>query len=323
MATTSHVAKAPPATAAFLRYAWAVVVWNVLVVLWGAYVRATSSGAGCGSHWPLCNGVVIPRAATAATLIEFTHRTTSGLALLSVVLLFVWALRVYPAAHRVRRAALLSLVFIVIEALLGAGLVLFRLVAENSSAARAVYLSAHLANTLVLLGLLAATAFLAGKPDMRLRIRRGPVILFTALAIAMVVSITGAIAALGDTLFPAATLAAGLRDEFAGSAHILQRLRIVHPAIAVLGGALIAFAALGTVRHSALARRIALAVLALVFAQLVAGAINVLLLAPVWMQLVHLLLADVLWIALVLLTLQVADRIPSVKRAPGMHLPTY
>jgi heme a synthase len=323
MATTSETAKAPPATTGFQRYAWAVLAWNVLVVLWGAYVRATSSGAGCGSHWPLCNGVVLPPAPTAATLIEFTHRTTSGLALVSVVVLFAWALRVYPAAHRVRRAALLSLVFIAIEALLGAGLVLFRLVAENSSAARAVYLSAHLANTLVLLGLLAATAFLAGRPDMRLRLRRGPVVLFAALAIAMVISITGAIAALGDTLFPAATLAGGLRAEFASSAHILQRLRIVHPAVAVLGGALIAFAALGALRQTALARGIALTVLALVFAQLIAGAVNVLLLAPIWMQIVHLLLADVLWIALVLLTLEVADRVPGATRALSTRLPKY
>jgi heme A synthase len=290
------------------------VGWNVLVVLWGAYVRATRSGAGCGSHWPLCNGAVIPPDPAAATIIEFTHRTTSGLALLSVVALFVWALRAYPAAHRVRRAALLSLVFILVEALLGAGLVLFRLVAENSSAARAVYLSAHLANTLVLLGLLAATAFLAGKPEAQLQIRRGPVVLFAALAVAMVVSITGAIAALGDTLFPAATLAGGLRDEFADSAHLLQRLRIVHPAVAILGGAFVGFSALGAVRHSALSRRIALSVLTLVFAQLIAGAINVLLLAPVWMQIVHLLLADLLWIALVLLILEVADRTPGASR---------
>jgi heme A synthase len=301
-----------------------VLGWNVLVVLWGAYVRATGSGAGCGSHWPLCNGAVIPRAEAAQTVIEFTHRLTSGLALLLVIVLFVWALRTFPAQHRVRRAALWSLIFIIVEALLGAGLVLFRLVAENSSAARAVYLAAHLANTLVLLGLLTATAFLAGtRPEARLRIRRGPAVLFAALAAALVVSVTGAVAALGDTLFPAASLASGLRDEFGASAHWLQRLRVVHPLAALLGGTLVAFAALGAVRHSAPARRIALSVLALVFVQLIAGAVNVVLLAPVWVQIVHLLLADLLWIALVLLTLQTADRIPGLRRAPGTPLPTY
>jgi heme A synthase len=296
----------------------------VLVVLWGAYVRATGSGAGCGSHWPLCNGAVIPRAPAAETIIEFTHRATSGVALLSVLALVVWAYRLYPRGHRVRRAALLSMVFIVIEALLGAGLVLFRLVAENSSTARAIYLSAHLKNTLILLGLLAATAFLAGRPDgWRLRIRRGPVPLFVALGLALFVSVTGAIAALGDTLFPAASLASGLREEFSASAHLLQRLRVVHPIAAIIGGVLIAFAALGAVRHSAPARRMALFVLGLIFVQLVAGAVNVLLLAPVWMQIVHLLLADVLWIALVLLTLQVADRDRSIRHVRGMRLQKY
>ncbi len=46
----------------FSRYAWGVLLWNVLVALWGAYVRATGSGAGCGSHWPTCNGEILPRA---------------------------------------------------------------------------------------------------------------------------------------------------------------------------------------------------------------------------------------------------------------------
>jgi heme A synthase len=176
-------------------------------------------------------------------------------------------------------------------------------------------------NTLILLGLLAATAFLAGRPDdHRLRIRRGPIPLYAALGLALLVSVTGAIAALGDTLFPAASLVSGLRDEFGASAHMLQRLRVLHPVTAIAGGALIAFAALGAVRHSALARRIALVVLGLVFVQLIAGAVNVLLLAPVWMQILHLLLADFLWIGLVLLALQVADRMPGVRRVPDMRL---
>lgn len=322
MSATTTVAPAVSGQS-FRRYAWAVAAWNVLVVLWGAFVRATGSGAGCGSHWPLCNGVVIPRAPAAETVIEFTHRATSGLALLSVIVLFVWAIRLYPPGHRVRRAALLSLVFIVIEALLGAGLVLFRLVADNSSAARAVYLSAHLANTLVLLGLLAATAFLAGKPEGRVRIRGGPALLIGALVLTLLVSVSGAIAALGDTLFPAASLASGIRDELSASAHLLQRLRLLHPLLAIGGGGLIAFAAIGAVRHSTLARRMTLVVVALVLIQLIAGAVNVVLLAPVWMQIVHLLLADLLWMALVVLTLQVAYVPAGLRRARGTPLPRY
>ena len=77
----------------FARYGWGVLAFNLLVILWGAYVRASGSGAGCGAHWPLCNGEVIPRAPSVATLIEYSHRLTSGLALLGVLALLAWTWR--------------------------------------------------------------------------------------------------------------------------------------------------------------------------------------------------------------------------------------
>src|SRR6188472_342187 len=107
------------------RFAWAVLAYNVAVIVWGAYVRATGSGAGCGAHWPLCNGTVILRAPAVETLIEFSHRATSGLSLILVVVLFFWARRVAAAGHPVRLGATLSLAFMLSEAALGAGLVLF------------------------------------------------------------------------------------------------------------------------------------------------------------------------------------------------------
>src|SRR5215472_11186489 len=146
------------------RFAWGVLVYNVLVVLWGAYVRASGAGAGCGSHWPLCNGEVVPVAPRIETIIEFTHRLTSGLAVLAAVALVVWSFRALPRGHRARSTAAWSLVFLFVEALLGAGLVLFRYVAQDASAGRALYLSAHLTNTQLLLGMLAATAWFAGRP---------------------------------------------------------------------------------------------------------------------------------------------------------------
>jgi protoheme IX farnesyltransferase len=91
------------------RYAWGVLVWNVLVALWGAYVRATGSGAGCGAHWPTCNGEIIPRAPQVETLIEFTHRATSGLAFLAVLALLILALRTLPKGHPARFGAGLSM----------------------------------------------------------------------------------------------------------------------------------------------------------------------------------------------------------------------
>lgn len=145
----------------FARYAWAVLGYNIFVILLGAFVRSSGSGAGCGSHWPLCNGEVLPRAPEVATLIEFSHRLTSGLALLLVGGLLLWARRLYAPGQPVRVAAMWSMVFILVEALVGAALVLLELVAGNPALLRGVVIAVHLANTL-LLGALTLCAWHAG-----------------------------------------------------------------------------------------------------------------------------------------------------------------
>jgi cytochrome c oxidase assembly protein subunit 15 len=292
----------------FRRFAWGVLGYIMFVVLWGAFVRATSSGAGCGGHWPLCNGDVVPRAPTLATLIEYTHRLTSGLSLCGVAALWIWSRREFPRGHRVRRLAALSLVFLVVEALLGAGLVLFDYVAQNASLGRAAYLALHLANTQVLLGVLALTALLAPCGDEPFRLRSVPTSVLATLPLVVALSMTGAVAALGDTLFPASSVGAGMRQELASTAHFLLRLRVLHPVLAVATGFCLLWAASALVRaRPAAGVKQAAAVLAgLVLAQLAAGAVNIALLAPVWMQLVHLLLADALWIALLVATARAA-----------------
>ena len=152
------------AASRYARFAWLTLGYNLLVVLWGAFVRATGSGAGCGQHWPLCDGEVLPRAASTEKMIEFTHRMTSGIALLLTILLVIWACRVFQRGSRVRKAAWLSLGFMISEALLGAGLVIFGLVEDNDSVARAVVICAHLVNTLALLGFMGLTAWWATRP---------------------------------------------------------------------------------------------------------------------------------------------------------------
>lgn len=287
----------------FARVAWGVLVYNVLVVLWGAFVRASGSGAGCGGHWPLCNGDLVPRAPALETLIEFTHRITSGLSLVAVFGLLVWSRRAFPSGHRTRLFAGLSAVFLVTEALLGAGLVLFGFVAHDASAGRALYLAAHLTNTQLLLAVLVATAWYAGRPDPVAARIRPPRTLAAALPVLLAVSVTGAIAALGDTLFPAASVAAGIRQEFSAAAGLLLRLRALHPVLAILAAAYLVFATVRAGRENRL-RAGGSAVSFLLLLQLAAGAVNIALLAPIWTQIVHLLLASVLWIALVLLYLQ-------------------
>src|SRR5208337_3512320 len=191
---------AAPRERRFAVFAWAVLAYNLAVVLWGAYVRATGSGAGCGNHWPLCDGPVAPQTPAGATVIEFTHRVTSAFDLMLVAALLAWAVRLYPQRHRVRLGAALAATFLVTEALLGASLVLLNHVARNASSSRAWSLSAHLINTLTLLACLALTAWWAsGGAAVRLRGRAAWMAAATLVVFA-VLGVSGAIAALGDTL---------------------------------------------------------------------------------------------------------------------------
>lgn len=290
----------------FARYGWGVLAFNLLVILWGAYVRASGSGAGCGAHWPLCNGEVIPRAPRIETIIEMTHRLTSGIALMLVVIQLVWARRTRPAGDAARVTAHVAMGLMLTEALVGAGLVLFEMVAQNQSVARTYWLAAHLLNTFALIGALALVPwFASGQPAPRRKaIGAEGRLLGSALAATLLLGMTGAITALGDTLFPATSLAAGIAQDLSPTAHFLVRLRVIHPTLAVLVVILLVLAAgvAARLRPSRQNTRLAIAVVALACTQLVAGLVNLLLLVPIWMQLVHLLLADTLWISLVLLT---------------------
>lgn len=264
-------------------------------------MRATGAGAGCGKHWPFCNGEIVPRAPSLNTLIEFTHRVTSGIDLALVALLVWWAYRAFPRRHAVRLGATLSAVFLITEALLGAALVLLEHVAKNQSSARAYSLSAHLVNTLTLLACLTLTAWWTGARAPVRQARRTTWMAAFSLAIVMVLGISGAIAALGDTLFPSRSLAEGLARDFDPAASVFVRLRILHPVIAALAAGWLVFYAVLTAARRPQLRPRAWLLLAAVAAQITAGVVNLLLSAPVWMQLVHLLLADAMWISLVLL----------------------
>ncbi len=294
----------------FTRFAWLTLGFLMLVILWGAFVRATGSGAGCGSHWPLCNGVVVPREARTETLIEFAHRVSSALSGLMVLGLWVWAFRLYPKRHVVRLGATLSLVFIVTESLLGAGLVLFEWVADNASVGRAISMALHLVNTYLLLAAVTMTAWWANEAilgrERPLRLRgQGRVgwLVGGGLLLLLVLGVSGAVTALGDTLFPAGSLTEGIAQDFLPTAHFLVRLRVYHPLIAIVTGIYLALAAraVAAERPGGNTRRLARILITIVAIQLVAGFVNVILLAPVWMQIVHLLLADVMWISAILL----------------------
>jgi heme A synthase len=292
----------------FTRYAWFLVFYNVLVILWGAFVRATGSGAGCGQHWPTCNGTVIPLNPSTNTLIEFFHRITSALDGLLVIFLLVWAILLFRKGlvqRRVRNAAIGSLVFIIIEGGLGAGLVLLELVEDNATVMRAFAVGIHLVNTFVLLTWLTLTAWwsttIRNPNPANTRSRWFWWLVLGAVAVAAVGS-SGAITALGDTLFPPETFLHGLRQDFMDGMHFLVRLRVYHPIIAILTSAFIwVMVSIVPNRHPSakILPRLGGYLQIMIGTQILAGGLNVLLLAPTWLQLLHLFLSDSLLILLV------------------------
>lgn len=301
----------------FAKFTWFYLALNVIVIIWGGVVRATGSGAGCGAHWPTCNGEIIPTNASWHTLVEFSHRLSTGLLGILTIVLVVWAFRAFPRGHRVRLGALLSAFFIVTESAIGAGLVLLELVAYNVSFARAYWMAGHLLNTLLLLGAVTLLAWWASGGE-RLQLRRQGAVGWWLLAAVLgmfVVGASGAVAALGDTLLAglveskeatnltARLTAAGVSPTEATIVYGLVELRILHPIIAVVTGLLVAAAAwtVRTRRPSLHTRRFSTALLALFVVQLIIGALNVALHAPVWIQMVHLLITNAIWILLVLL----------------------
>lgn len=282
-------------------FAAATVAVMVLVILWGAVVRATGSGAGCGANWPLCNGVVFPlQHPRLATVIEFTHRATTGVCSILYFVVLAWIFIARPTGDRARKGAVWSGVLIVTEALLGRSLVLHGWVDRNTSDMRAIMQCIHFTNTLLLLAaftlmwwwLRPSSETLANDPVTRN-------LAASAVLATLVVGATGSVAALADTLFPAASLRDGLLADFSRASPLLVHMRWMHPASS---GVAIFCAGWLALRLRTTAGRW---LMTLIGTQTVLGVVDVLLLAPTWMQVLHLLTADLYWICLVCLATDV------------------
>ena len=292
---------------ALRRFAWGVLGYFIAVILWGSLVRATGAGAGCGNHWPLCNGTVMQHSASVITLIEFTHRITSGLSLFSVVGLLAWTFAGTVRGHLARTAAVASVAFTLIEALLGALLVKLGLTAQSQSPLRPAYLALHLTNTLLLLAALTLTAHLLSRRKGYLRGSVRLVAPFGAVAavfVVMIVGVTGSLAALGDTLFPASSLGLALAQDFSANSGWLVRWRWMHPTVAFLASILLIWLLVRAAQRSTHwdNRALSALLLLLLAAVYALGVLDVVLLAPLWMKVAHLLGADTLWATLVVLT---------------------
>lgn len=295
---------------------------NALIIVQGAVVRATGSGAGCGSHWPLCNGEVVPLSPSTETLIEYSHRLLSLMALV----LGAWLL---SRAFRTRRenrpffgAAAASFGFLILEALLGAATVLLGLTGENASLGRGVMVASHLVNSVLLMGALTAT-FVYVRPDAPAAPRlRGQSLVGTTLLVGVVgmllLTFTGGIAAMGNTMFPSESLAAGLRADFDPASHLLIRLRVLHPLIAISVG-LYLFLSLGLawwLKPVPRARHVARSLFSVYVLQLAVGTLNLSLLGPIPLQLLHLALAVLAFSLLAALTVYTLG-LPAAERRPS------
>jgi len=284
------------------RFAWLTLAYNIAVILWGAYVRATGSGAGCGNRWPLCNGTVLPRTPQAQTVIEFTHRLTSGLAILMVSSLLVWCWRKTAKGDWARYSSLATILLLFNEALLGALLVLFEHVGQDRSPARVFFLCMHFGNTLLLLAALALTAQWLSKGYRRFSVvkkRAEIVAVVFGLLATICIGITGSVAALGDTLFPAVSLRASLIQDFS-SGNILLRLRFLHPVVAAIAAIYVLWLILRSPKNDGRVSNQVVMLAGVLIGQIGLGILNVILLAPVWLQIVHLLVAELSWVLVVL-----------------------
>ena len=281
------------------RLARTALYWNVAVVLWGAYVRATGSGDGCGNRWPFCDGDVIGASAKAQTIIEFTHRMTSAISLLMITALVLWCWRVTKKGDWARYSAVLAAAFLANEALLGAALVLLKHVGNDQSAGRTLFLCLHFGNTILLLATLSLTAvWLSNDSRSFTLIGHGREVSFVGLGLlaTMLAGIAGTVDALADTLFPSTSLRSSLMQDFGSGTPTLLRVRLFHPAVATVAACYVLWVIVRSSTGRNRFSRPAIALIVLLFLQVGIGMANVLLLAPVWLQIAHLFLADVLWV---------------------------
>jgi cytochrome c oxidase assembly protein subunit 15 len=285
------------------RFAWIALYWNVAVVLWGAYVRATGSGAGCGNRWPLCEGDIVGASANGQTIVELTHRLTSVISLLIVTGLVAWCWQRTKNGDWARYSAVLAAALVANEALLGAALVLLKHVGNDQSAGRILFLCLHFGNTLLLLATLSLTAVWLSNGSRSFNLignwRQLSAIGLGLLA-TMVTGITGAVTALADTLFPSTSLASSLAQDFRAGTPALLRMRLLHPAVSAVAAFYVVWVILKSSTRRNRLPRSAIVLIILFLAQAGIGITNVLLLAPVWIQIAHLFVADALWISLVL-----------------------
>ncbi len=297
---------------------WTLVAYTVLIILWGAWVRLSGSGDGCGDHWPLCNGEVVPLERATKTWVEYAHRVSTGIYGILILAQMWLSRKCFVRRHPARFWAVMTLLFTITEALIGRQLVTSGLVNQSADLSRLVVMPLHLVNTSLLLfsGVMTAESIRYGdapRQNLSPELRNRGIVYLGALT---VVLITGAIAALGSHLMPSESLLHGLTHDLSPNSHPAVRLRIIHPVIALtLPVAMLLFAQLtdSSAPDSSQAQWFKRFSLGLAIALLL-GMATLALLAPIWLKLVHLLMTNIL---VILASLCVFHSLRPVARRPA------
>ena len=281
-------------------------VYLLFVIVFGAFVRATGSGAGCGSHWPLCNGEVVPPSLHVKTVIEYTHRLTSTFLLFFSIALVRFGFRLYSNGHVLRKLLVTYLVVLFLEILFGAALVLLGHVAENQSIYRGFSISMHLLNTMILSGVafLICCSSLFEKSYILRSGMFSNIAFVLGLILILITSLSGTITALGDTLFPVTSIQEAITKSLSASEHLFVKLRIYHPFIAVMSSFYLLLSTWFLCFSQEKLKYFYMWLALIVAGQLFFGFVNVHLLAPTWLQIIHLLIAHCVWVCYILFIIQ-------------------
>ena len=274
---------------------------SIASILAGAFVRATGSGDGCGATWPTCKGKIIPALSDTSELIEFSHRSVSGVLLVVTLIIFAKT-RKFQKDSLVRIVTNYLTFFVIFEALIGAVIVIFEWVGLNSSLPRIIAVPIHLVNTFGLLGSYAILYKILQDDLQNIKNMFNKNFLLIS-SLFLLSGATGSITALADVLFPSASFVEGFLADFDRTSEVLTRLRILHPIISsTLSIVLYVYATGIRKKYNVSVKPLQILILIAVFL----GVINVLSNIVLPLSILHLAIADFLWISYIYVSIDLS-----------------
>ena len=282
-------------------YAKAGLLLSIASILAGAFVRATGSGDGCGATWPTCKGKIIPALSDTSELIEFSHRSVSGVLLVVTLIIFAKT-RKFQKDSLVRTVTNYLTFFVIFEALIGAVIVIFEWVGLNSSLPRIIAVPIHLVNTFGLLGSYAILYKILQDDLQNIKNMFNKNFLLIS-SLFLLSGATGSITALADVLFPSASFVEGFLADFDRTSEVLTRLRILHPIISsTLSIVLYVYATGIRKKYNVGVKPLQILILIAV----ILGVINVLSNIVLPLSILHLAIADFLWISYIYVSIDLS-----------------